>query len=171
MPPVRLTLVVLVAAAAVAGAQPPAGEACRTPEHRQFDFWLGEWDVADATGKVAGQNRITSIHGDCAIREEWQGRGGVTGTSLNIYDRDRKRWHQTWVDSGGGLLVLEGAFADNAMTLSGASTDIAAPGKRTLQRIRWELQPDGRVRQRWEASDSDGREWKVVFDGWYTKRR
>jgi hypothetical protein len=164
----RTPLAAFAALACVATAQVPPSDACGAPEHRQFDFWIGEWDVADAAGKPAGQNRITAIHGGCALREEWQGRGGVTGSSLNVYDRERKRWHQTWVDSGGGLLVLEGAFAGGAMMLSGASTD--ASGNRTLQRIRWQVQPDGRVRQQWEASAGDGREWKLVFDGWYTKR-
>lgn len=24
---------------------PPRPPACETPEHRQFDFWVGRWDV------------------------------------------------------------------------------------------------------------------------------
>jgi hypothetical protein len=94
----------------------------------------------------------------------------VTGSSLNVYDRDRKRWHQTWVDRGGGLRVLEGGFADGAMTLSGVAEEPGPPAKRTLQRVRWQPQADGRVRQLWEASENDGRDWKVVFDGWYSRR-
>ena len=167
---VRIALAGTLAAciASACGAAPPA---CTAPEHRQFDFWVGEWDVADASGKPAGTNRISAIHDGCALREEWQGRSGVTGSSLNVYDRERKRWHQTWVDSSGGLLVLEGGFADGAITLSGTSFEAGAPSKRTLQRIRWQAQPDGRVRQLWETSANEGNDWSVVFDGWYTRRR
>lgn len=150
-------------------AQAPAPDACKSAEHRAFDFWIGEWDVADASGKPAGRNRIEAVHGGCVLHEQWQGRGGFTGSSLNVYDRQRKRWHQTWVDSSGGLLQLEGGHADGAMTLEGATTEAGPPPKKTLHRIRWQRQPDGRVRQLWEASEDDGKQWKVVFDGWYSK--
>jgi hypothetical protein len=152
----------------VSAADAPAG--CTAAEHRQFDFWLGEWDVKLPSGKDAGRNRITSIHGGCALMEEWRGAGGYSGTSLSIYDRDRKRWHQTWVDNGGGLLQLDGGLDNGSMALAGESLEAGPPRKRTLQRVRWTPQPDGRVRQLWEASEDDGREWKTVFDGWYTKR-
>ena len=31
------------------------------PELRQFDFWLGAWDVSDPQGKVGGHSRIESM--------------------------------------------------------------------------------------------------------------
>ena len=65
---------------------------------------------------------------------------------------------------------LEGEFADGAMTLRGRHLERGAPAKASLQRIRWTSQPDGRVRQLWEASENEGKDWKVVFDGWYTRR-
>ena len=43
------------APAADARARSPA----RRPQHRQFDFWLGDWDVTKPDGKAAGHNRIT----------------------------------------------------------------------------------------------------------------
>lgn len=161
-----LALLWLLVPAALAQPAP----SCTAQEHRQFDFWLGEWDVKLASGKEAGRNRIVALHGGCALLEDWRGNGGYTGSSLSLYDRDAKRWHQTWVDSSGGLLQLDGAFADGAMTLSGVSVEAGPPAKKTLQRVRWTPQPDGRVRQLWEASENDGNDWKVVFDGWYTKR-
>ena len=163
-----VALAVAVVASAVS-AQPARD--CTAAEYRQFDFWIGEWEVVQGSGKPAGTNRITSIHGGCALHEDWRGAGGFTGSSLNIYDRERKRWHQTWVDSSGGRLRLEGAFADGSMTMAGTTVEAGPPEKRTLQRIRWTPQPDGRVRQLWEASENDGKDWKVVFDGWYSKRR
>lgn len=141
---------------------------CDRAEHRQFDFWLGEWEVHDPTGKRVGENRITRIHGGCALLEEWRGNGGVTGSSLNAYDRDRKLWQQAWVDSTGGVLKLDGGFAEGAMTLRGEST---TDRTRTVQRIRWQPHPDGRVRQHWETSADDGKTWSTAFDGWYTRRR
>jgi hypothetical protein len=140
--------------------------ACGTPPHRQFDFWLGTWDVADPSGKPLGRNRISAIHGGCALLEQWEGHSGFSGTSINAWDKDAQRWHQTWVDSGGGLLRLGGAYAEGRMRLEGEATDKGAP---TRQRIDWEPQADGRVRQHWQASKDGGVTWTTVFDGWYRK--
>lgn len=142
---------------------------CTSPQHRQFDFWLGAWDVEDPAGKAVGRNRITSVHGGCALLEEWQGRGGFSGTSLNAYDAATQRWHQTWVDNSGGLLRLEGAFGHGAMRLEGASVETGPPAVTTQQRIEWTLLPDGRVRQHWQASRDGGSTWTTVFDGRYRK--
>jgi hypothetical protein len=157
----------LVSLAAGADAPPPKPAGCGVAAHRQFDFWLGDWDVTDAKGKPAGRNRIVSLHDGCALQESWTGAGGFTGTSLNAYDADRKRWHQTWVDNSGGVLLLEGEFANGRMVLAGETLDA---GRRVLQRITWERLPDARVRQLWESSRDGGTTWTVAFDGYYAKR-
>ncbi|TMH68173.1 MAG: hypothetical protein E6H48_05900 [Betaproteobacteria bacterium] len=61
------------------------------------------------------------MQGGCALQENWTGAGGVSGTSLNLDDNDRKRWHQTWVDNSGGLLQRDGGIVDGAMVLRGES--------------------------------------------------
>ena len=142
---------------------------CSKAPHRQFDFWLGTWEVADQNNKVVGHNRIELAHDGCVLIEHWQSVAGVSGSSLNLYDRDRDKWHQTWVDSSGGLLLLDGGFADGAMTMTGESPD--ENGKPVLQRITWRQQPDGIVRQLWESSSDRGATWTVVFDGRYRKER
>lgn len=147
---------------------PKPGSACDAAARRQFDFWLGDWDVRDATGKLVGRNRITRVQDGCALEEQWSGNGGVTGSSLNAYDAERNRWHQTWVDNTGGLLLLEGGLRDGRMIMAGQA--VATPGAMpVMQRIGWQALPDGRVRQLWESSP-DGSVWTVVFDGYYTRR-
>ncbi|MDH3459056.1 MAG: hypothetical protein OER90_19620, partial [Gemmatimonadota bacterium] len=54
------------------GEQQQAGP-CSAPEYRQFDFWLGTWNVETKDGKTAGTNHITQILNGCALREEWTG--------------------------------------------------------------------------------------------------
>ncbi|HVG04108.1 MAG TPA: hypothetical protein VM937_04120, partial [Burkholderiaceae bacterium] len=66
-----------------------AAKPCALPQHRQFDFWVGEWDVTQ-NGKIAGRNSIRSILNGCALREDWSGTGGFTGSSLNFYDEETK---------------------------------------------------------------------------------
>ncbi len=92
----------------------------------------------------------------------------MSGHSYNIYDAARKVWHQTWVDSQGTLLQLEGGLEGGRMRLEGETVDSA--GSKTRQRITWEPTGPGGVRQLWEASRDGGATWTVVFDGRYTKR-
>lgn len=151
-------------------AQAPRSPACSGPEHRQFDFWIGDWDVTLPNGRAAGTNRIRQIHRGCALREEWRGASGSTGTSLNTYDSSTRRWHQTWVDDGGMLLQLDGGMRDGSMELSGST--VGANGIRTVHRIRWTplAGTPGRLRQLWESSTDGGRSWTIVFDGIYRRR-
>src|SRR3954451_2649624 len=53
---------------------------------RDFDFWLGEWDVFGPQERQAGRNSITALYGGGAIAEHWHGAGDVEGHSLNAYD-------------------------------------------------------------------------------------
>jgi hypothetical protein len=167
----RLALVTLLtvnAGTVSAQSTQPARAACVAPEHRQFDFWIGEWNVQRPDGAPAGRNLIEPILGGCALRETWHGAGGSTGTSYNVYDRSRRVWHQTWVDGEGNLLQLEGGISNGRMVLRGESRDSAGGG--VLNRITWEPTGPGRVRQLWETSSDSGKTWAVVFDGRYAKR-
>ena len=144
-------------------------KACAAPQHRQFDFWIGEWDVRTPDGRLAGTNRITGILGGCGLQEDWIGAGGTVGTSLNTYDAVRGVWHQIWIDSGGTVLLLDGAFHDGKMILSSGARP--AKGGAPLDRITWEPLAGGDVRQIWEQSSDGGVRWTVAFDGRYTRRR
>ena len=141
---------------------------CDEPERRQFDFWVGEWDVFDPEGTPAGRNRITALFDGCALREEWEGASGFRGTSLNAWSAQTGRWHQTWTDSSGLLLQLDGGLRDGVMVLEGEAP-LPEQGDRLLgHRISWSRldgQPD-RLRQHWEVERSDGT-WQTVFDGRY----
>jgi hypothetical protein len=143
-----------------------AGAACDAPEHRQFDFWIGEWTVTVPDGKVAGVNRITREYGDCVIHERYVTERGYAGESLNSWDADRKVWHQTWVDNAGTVLLLDGRLVGNAMVLEGPGID---EGRAVKHRITWTPNADGTVRQHWETSGADGA-WKTTFDGLYRRR-
>jgi len=161
-----IALIVAVVAIATAANRAAAG-ACEASEHRQFDFWLGEWNVYGPKGGLAGVNRITSEYGGCVLHEHYTTSSGFEGESLNSYDPGRKVWHQTWVDNSGTLLLIEGGLRDGSMVLEGQNT--GADGKATQNRITWTPNADGSVRQHWETTDGQGG-WTTVFDGKYTKK-
>jgi hypothetical protein len=143
---------------------------CSSEKYHQFDFWIGDWDVT-SNGNAAGTNSIYPIHNGCALQENWQGtgEGGISGSSFNIYDRANDKWHQTWVDSGGTLLELDGGFVNGQMVLSGEQPSRNGSGK-SLHRISWTPMENGAVRQFWEVSNDSGNSWSVLFDGLYEKR-
>jgi hypothetical protein len=156
-------------AALLAGAQAPAPQPrpCASPVHRQFDFWLGTWDVVGANGRFAGVNRIELVDGGCALYESWSsGGGGYTGRSLNSVGGDG-RWRQTWVDSSGLRLELAGGLVDGKMVLEGETPSTTAGAPPVKNRITWSPQAEGRVRQHWETSADAGKTWTTAFDGTY----
>ena len=94
-----------------------AQQACSAAEYRQFDFWVGKWEVT-AKDRVAGHNEITLEEGGCVVHEHWTGAGGSTGQSFNVYDRSGRRWHQFWVDNSGTVLHLTGRLDSGVMRLT-----------------------------------------------------
>lgn len=160
-----LTAVAQTTAAPAPAAPPPP--ACASAEHRAFDFWIGDWTVHAANGKLAGHNSIRRSHSGCVLHESYRTPGAYSGESINIYDASRKVWHQTWADSTGLLLALEGGFRDGKMVLEGAGVDAA--GKPIKHRISWSANADGSVRQHWESTDAAG-VWSTAFDGKYTRK-
>jgi hypothetical protein len=145
-----------------------AAAGCTASEYRQFDFWVGEWNVT-ANGQPAGVNSVRSIHQGCVLQENWQGSGagGIRGSSFNVYDQARDKWHQTWVDDSGTLLQLDGGLQQGSMVLEGRRPSADGSGL-TTHRISWTKNDDGSVRQLWDAS-RDGETWTVLFDGLYTR--
>lgn len=141
-------------------------EACRGSEHRQFDFWLGDWEVTNNAGAVVGENRITRVSRGCGLLESWRGANGNQGSSLNWFDPQTGHWNQLWVGSG-LYLSLTGGLEDGRMVLSG---ERQTPQGAVIDRVEWMPLDDGRVRQVWKVSRDSGKTWQVVFDGTYARR-
>ena len=139
---------------------------CKGAVHRQFDFWVGDWDVTTQDGKPAGKNVIKVIQDGCALQENWTGASGGTGTSINYVNGGR--WHQLWVSNRGDAFPLEmsGGLQGAAMVMTG---DYVRPdGKRVKARMRWQPLEQG-LRQIWENSEDGGVTWTTVFDGVYKR--
>lgn len=142
---------------------------CCTPEHRQFDFWLGHWEVYNPSGQLVGFNTVELEQDSCALKENWTGLSGIKGTSLNYYDQHTKKWNQLWIDNSGGNLSISGSFANKQMTLYTAILFDEEKKENYQDRITWTNKGDGTVRQLWERSIDAGISWSTVFDGTYKK--
>ena len=161
---VAATAIVLGPAPARAADAPPD---CSGAEYRHFDFWVGTWTVTEA-GKPAGRNEIMRDLNGCALFESWTSSGGNRGRSFNFYDRNRGRWHQTWIDDRGGSLDLDGGLVQGSMVLEQERID-AKTQQRIRHRITWTPRSDGSVRQRWEMQKDASKGWETVFDGLYRR--
>ena len=157
----------LMTEATASQAQPQAPPGCTSPETRQFDFWVGHWDVYP-TGKdtLVAHSLIENLYQGCAIRENWMPLKGGAGGSLNSWVPAEKAWRQTWVDASGTRVDFKGGRQGPAMVLEGMWAG-AANGKDALVRMTYTPNPDKSVRQFGQQSVDGGKTWTVSFDFTY----
>lgn len=144
---------------------------CASPEHRQFDFWIGDWEVHDPDGELQGTNRVERILGGCVLQENWAGASGSHGKSFNTYSAAHGEWRQFWVADAGYILELAGGLdGEGRMVLSGEAPSRQDPETTVRHEISWQPLPDGTVRQHWRASRDGGETWDDLFVGIYSKK-
>jgi hypothetical protein len=140
---------------------------CSAPVYRQFDFWLGEWDVFEQGGSIKEARAIiSSVQNGCGLREQYDGTSGSSGESLSMYDPTTSQWQQTWISSHGQVVVIHGARQGEAMILSG--TDHSSSGQRLVRGV-WK-QEGAAVRETAERSSDNGKTWTPWFDLSFRKR-
>lgn len=165
-----LAACVMAASATAQTAPAPPPTPCTTAEHRQFDFWLGDWVVHGGPDGTAlqGTNRIERSGNGCWLVEHWRSAKGNDGTSLNAWDAQHRAWRQFWVGADGVVVRLQGGLrGDGAMEMSGELPK--ADGGVQLQEMSWTPAADGSVLQQWDTSDDDGKSWQTSFLGTYRR--
>lgn len=144
---------------------PPAGKLapCKEPAYRQFDFWIGDWDVFEIGHPtiVAAHARVELILNGCVLHEIYEDLDGHNGESFSLYDATRKTWHQSWVNDSGYLLTIEGHLREKSMILEGVDH---LPNDK-LRQVRGEWRPDekGAREVAWRSIDG-GASWVTWFD-------
>ena len=139
-----------------------------TAPERQFDFWLGEWDVSWGEGQ-GGTNRVDKILDGKVIRERFDGNPALPfrGMSLSVYDARAELWRQTWVDSEGNYWSFKGRFADGRMTLA---TEVEVEDKLVLLRmVFFDIAAD-ELDWNWERSEDGGRSWELRWHIRYKRK-
>lgn len=135
---------------------------------RQFDFWIGDWDVVSSQGQPAGQSHVERILNSCVIFENWTGLSGMNGKSFNFIDPHTGQWRQTWVDDKGDAHEYAGEFVDGEIRFKRESR--ARDGHRVLHRLTFFSVGAGHVRQLGEHSDDEGATWIVDYDLHYHRK-
>ncbi|MEE4212396.1 MAG: hypothetical protein V2I43_24395 [Parvularcula sp.] len=145
-----------------AAAQP----SCDTEPYRQFDFWIGTWDVFNAQDEVIGRNTITAEEDGCLLVERWTGASGNTGQSYNFYDPADQTWRQLWVARGFIIDYRGGLDAKAHMVLEGMMTPRNGSGPLPFKG-RWMPLEDGSVQQTFWTENGETGTWELAFDANY----
>ena len=142
---------------------------CDSATHRQFDFWIGQWNVQTPDGQPAGQNRIVREEGLCLIVERWQSVQGGTGQSYNFVEPDTGKWRQLWVSQGVIIDITGGLTETGSMRLEG-SIHYHANGRKTAFTGEWTPNENGTVTQTFTEFDETTDTWKPWFTGIYSRK-
>lgn len=146
-------------------ANPPP---CSQPETKQFDFWIGDWNLEWSNGK--GRNVITKTLDGCVVLENFDGTPAMPlrGMSVSTYNARLGKWQQTWVDNEGGYLDFTGEYKDSKMVFQRTAT---INGKQMLQRMVWyDIMKDS-LQWNWERSEDAGKSWTVLWKIKYTRKQ
>jgi hypothetical protein len=119
---------------------------CGSERHRDFDFWLGDWNVLSPTQTVVATNRILSDLDGCALLENWTAGNGTRGRSLNAYDATTGLWNQMWVAPNPfSPLRISGVKENGVLEMSGVR--VSPFGFSVIDTIRWQAISADVVRQ------------------------
>ncbi len=146
---------------------------CMVDAHaREFDFWVGEWDVYKTGTKqpIVGHSLIQMISGGCAILENWDSQAS-TGKSINFIDPNTNKWKQSWSGSyaNGNQEFTNGEYRDGAMHFDFETKD--AQGNRITGRFIFYNQGPNQIRQFSETSNDNGKTWTTNYDFTYIRKK
>jgi hypothetical protein len=140
------------------------------PKTKEFDFWVGEWDVyITGTQVYAGNSVIQKISGGCAILENWKS-ALSEGKSLNFIDDSSSKWKQVWVGSypNGKQDFVNGEYKDSAMRFIFSTRD--TQGRLLQGKFTFFNEGQNQVRQLNETSADSGRTWLTNYDFTYKRK-
>jgi hypothetical protein len=154
---------------------PPAHpRPCSEPQQKQFDFWIGEWELTwpgNNPGETGhGTNTIQRVMDGCVVQENFSGGEfmHLRGTSVSIFDATDGRWKQTWVDNEGGYLDFVGEFKEGQMIL--ARNAMRPDGTKVIQRMVFKNISPKELDWSWEASSDGGKTWRVNWPIHYKRK-
>jgi hypothetical protein len=141
------------------------------PEARQFDFWIGDWDLTWGEGEQ-GTNRIRAILDGRVIEEQFDGRPATTlrGLSVSTYTPALGKWQQTWVDNEGSYLDFTGGWEAGPPARMVLTRSAIVQGTPVLQRMVWHHITPGTLDWNWERSADDGATWQTVWAIHYQRK-
>lgn len=165
---ISILFFIIIHISVIAGITPTSCNCCAT-DYKQFDFWIGDWDVFNTKGVKVGENNIVSLQDSCILQENWKS-GNQTGTSYNFYNNTDSSWNQIYVDNGGNVLELKGNLKNGKMVLESKKLKSTKGDFNYFNRITWTKDSLGNVSQIWNIVDDKEKILQVAFDGIYKRK-
>ena len=152
-------------------------------ESRQFDFWIGEWDVLNRNRPAgeprwydtgAATSRVYPVVAGCGIVEHWRGRAYgdfLVGFSLRAFNPQVGQWDLVllWPNSGEPRFVgLAGGFRHSRGEFY--SRGISAEGDTTVTRLTFSDITPNSVRWQDGFSTDAGISWTTGWIMEFTRR-
>ena len=147
----------------------PEGRAAHlSSASRQFNFWLGEWDLTWQDGG-SGTNSVRAILDGTVIFESFDAGPTDTfkGMSFSVYNLALGKWQQTWVDNQGNYLDFVGTYLDGKMMMERVVT---LAKKTIMQRMVFYNITDTSLDWIWERSEDQGAAWEPLWQIHYKRR-
>jgi hypothetical protein len=173
-----LTVILVSICEATFGQNPSNPFPCMNEKKlREFDFWVGEWDVyKNGTNALVGESKIEIASGGCMVLENWTAKGSVpsNGKSMNYVNSSTGKWEQLWIGSGGINInnpqkFVNGEYTENAMRFT--FEQLSPKNEKQIGRfIFFNLGPN-EVRQFNEVSNDNGKTWTTVYDFLYKRKK
>jgi hypothetical protein len=158
----------------LASAQPPP--ALKLNDSTLFDFWLGDWNAhwfEKDSVKALGENHLKKEMKGFVIEENFKintgNSAGFVGSSWSVYDNNKKKWFQTWVDNSGAYMAFE-AKLDGDKRIFERST-INKKGMPVVQRMVFKNIQKDSFTWDWETSSDNGKTWSLNWQIFYTRMK
>ena len=152
-------------------------------ESRDFDFWIGEWDVMNRNRPAeearwydtgSATSRVYPVVAGCGVVEHWRGHTFgefVVGFSLRAFNPQRGQWDLVllWPNQGNPRFgALGGGFRHNRGEFF--SQNVTAEGDTTYTRFTFsDITPNSLRWQDGSSSDA-GRSWESSWIMEYSRR-
>jgi len=149
-------------------AQVAPTEPCQERRFREFDFWVGDWEVVSPDGRKLGESSITVEERGCLLVEHWRSATGGRGQSYNFFDHTTGKWREVFVSNWGTKDYSGGLNESGQMVLEG--TVGYSDGSRAHFRGVWTANQDGTVTQLLEEYNVESKSWDEWFLGTYRRK-
>ena len=141
---------------------------CAVGEHRQFDYWLGNWSVSYG-GPPVGTSKVELALDQCMLVESWDGAKNHSGKTIFAYSPDDHSWYGMFADNEGRVHIFnQGKVSAGTAEFQGTSR--GPNGETVLNRVTIVRASADKVDQTWEKSSDNGTTWKVAYRGEYTRK-
>lgn len=155
--------------------QRPAG--CSSAAQRQFDFWLGEWDVSPSLASanavppiLIAESSISQHAQGCVMLEHWRPFRSGHGHSINFFDSAAGLWRQTYADASGTHTIFEGRLGDDGIMRLNNLGPPPAGSPAGQRRMSFQPLDANTVRQWGEVMDARTGTWSTEWEFTYRRR-